>query len=372
MMDRQKNNIQCEVFFNPDRAWLAQAWQSLEEQASANFFLSWRWMGCWLDCFVGDFYLVEARQDNRIVGLGIIVEAPHKAGLGFKKRYFLHRTGETHFDQVWIEYNDFLMLEGLETQVRQRMLSTVMRTLVKKDVLVIGACESDTFPETVLPNLARQCIWETTSYMLDLEQLRTQHGCLDRAISRSARYQIRRSIRQYASLGALSVSTATSSDAIQALFDEAHPLHVKRWGSKIGQSGFVNPHFMRFHRQMSQRNQDVLAVSKISAGDHTVAIMYNFYWHGQVYFYLSALNYDLPITHAKPGLVAHYLLINQALKDGASRYDFMGGTTRYKRTFSNTESGLAVYAFQQPTLALQVENTIRDFKHRLQLSEEYK
>lgn len=369
-MDRQKNNMQCEVFFNPDRVWLAQVWQALEQRASANFFLSWRWIGCWLDCFVGNFYLIEARQGNQIVGLGIIVEARHKAGLGLKKRYYLHRTGETRFDQIWIEYNDFLMLEGQESQIRQRMLSTVMRKLVKKEVLVIGACESDTFPATVIPNLARQCIWETKTYTLDLERLKARHRRLDQAISRSARYQIRRSMRQYAALGKLAVSTATTPEAIKALLEEAHPLHVKRWGSQPGQSGFVNPYFMRFHHLMCVRNHDVLAVSKITAGEHTVAIMYNFHWHGQVYFYLSALNYDVPITHAKPGLVAHYLLINQALADGASRYDFMGGATRYKRTFANMESGLAVYAFQQPSLALHVENTIRDFKHRLQVSEE--
>ncbi|WP_428476349.1 GNAT family N-acetyltransferase [Photobacterium japonica] len=368
-MDRQKNNIQCEVFFNPDKAWVARVWQSLDQQASGNFFLSWKWIGCWIECFVDNFYLVEARQGSKIVGLGIIVEAAGKTGVGQKKRYYLHRTGVEKYDQIWIEYNDFLLNAACAKAVRQQMMSTVMRTLIKKDIFVVGACDSEVFSGTFLPHLARQCLWETTTYMLDLKRLKAQHGTLDRAISRSARYQIHRSMRQYASLGALTVTTAPSIEDVEQYFDEANPLHVKRWGNKAGQSGFVNPDFMRFHRQMNKRNHDVMAVSKIMAGEHTVGIIYNFHWQGRVYFYLSALNYDLPIKHAKPGLVAHYLLINQALSQDAERYDFMGGSTRYKRTFANTESGLAVYAFQQPTMALHVENTIRDLKHRLQLTD---
>lgn len=366
-MGSYDNSVQCEIFYNPNRDWLANAWQQLELNAQPNIFLSWLWIGSWLDCFIDDFYLIEARYNQKVVGLGILVARKSKYPLNSSKNYFLHRTGDNELDQAWIEYNDFLLLPELAEITRNVMMSKIMHSLTGKGTFVVGASLKEVFDGASDLGVEQRSAWETMAYKLDLDELRENNRTLEQSISRSGRYQIKRSMRKYEDKGKITISTATTPSEALQMFSIAEPFHIKRWGNRLGQSGFVNAHFKRFHRTLIERgvNNGNVVFHHICVGGETLAVIYNFYYGNTVYFYLSALNYEYQDKHLKPGLVAHYLLIKKALSEGMVCYDFMGGITRYKKTFANRESCLAVLHYQHPQLALKVENTIRDLKRRL-------
>ncbi|AJR09070.1 GNAT family N-acetyltransferase [Photobacterium gaetbulicola] len=366
-MNRQNNAIDCELYFCPDREWLQQAWTELEARSEPNIFLSWLWIGSWFNSLVGDYYVVEAKINNEVVGLGVIITRTDSYYRFFRGvPCYLHRIGDELSDQAWIEYNDFLMVKGQEDSIRHEMITTVMQEIVGNGKFIVGASHSEV-TATMLDNYGIESIWESYTYQIDLELLRDQNKTLSEAISRSARYQIMRSIRLYQEYGELKVSTADSVEEALAYFEMAKPMHIQRWGDQLGQSGFCNPQFTRFHEMLIRSGVPLghVRLHKITAGNELISIMYNFHWHGRVTFYLSALNYDLFDKHLKPGMVSHFMLINMAMEQGFSRYDFMAGTARYKRTFANSTSSLYVYEMRKSKSLLALKNKLRYVKHQL-------
>ncbi|GAB3516716.1 GNAT family N-acetyltransferase [Photobacterium alginatilyticum] len=366
-MELGNHSVQCDISYNPDRDKLAKTWRQLEAQAQPSFFLSWLWIGSWLDSCVEDCYLVEACMGSEVVGLGILVAQKSKLPFDSRKSYYLHRTGDPERDKLCMEYNDFLLLPQYAEKVRTAMLSTVFLTLVGNGTLVVGASQAGLFDSALDLGAERRCVWDSVAYKLDLNSLRANQMSLDQCLSRSGRYQIKRSLKRYESLGEITIDTAASVEAALGMLAVAEPYHLERWGDQPGQSGFANPTFKHFHHCLIQRGTDSgeVVLHSIFAGDELIGVIYNFHYGNQVYFYLSALNYRLQDKHLKPGLTAHYLLINQALSQGMDSYDFMAGATRYKQTFANSESPVATYHYQLPHFALRVEGSLRNLKQRI-------
>ena len=114
----------------------------------------------------------------------------------------------------------------------------------------------------------------------------------------------------------------------------AKPLHQERWKH----SGFNNKQFLDFHtnligKGLKTKNIDLY---HIKSGNETLSVMYNFNYNNHIYFYLCAINYKHASSKLKPGLVSHFYLIKNALAEGVSLYDFMGGYSQYKKTFSKS------------------------------------
>ncbi|MDV7102912.1 GNAT family N-acetyltransferase [Vibrio sp. TH_r3] len=365
---RKRSNIQCEWFENPDRQWLEKAWIELEQDTQASFFLSWLWIGTWLDTFVENFTVIEARRNGKTVGLGILVTQPFLSKMNpFRRKHYLHRTGIGQEDQIWIEYNDFLVASDHAAEIRTAMLSSCAYWMNKSDALIVGACGTKDFSFTKQLGLLDRTTWETTHYFLQLEPLKQSKDALLKSISRSARYQITRSLRKYSEIGDIKIERATTFPEAVNLLSIAEPYHKARWGNGKQGSGFYNSKFMKFHMKLIQNglSTSAIEINHVRAGDETIGIVYNFRYKNRVYFYLGAMNYKHSEPQYKPGLVAHYLLIEKAIEEGVDIYDFMGGVARYKATFSDVQGNLAVYQFEHPRPLLSCENQIRKVKQKI-------
>ncbi|KKD00315.1 GNAT family N-acetyltransferase [Photobacterium halotolerans] len=375
-MESKNSLIQCEWMVNPDQKWLEKHWRALEARAEPNLFLSWLWIGTWLDCFVDNFCVVLAKQDEKIVGLGIVVMKEKKiAGLSYGRQFCLHRTGILAQDQIWIEYNDYLMDKTVADTVRPLMTACVMSQMNGTDSFEVGASLDVEFvmnlpqPAAASPGLAaieKEVVWESVAFALDFAPLKEQQQTLDSFLSRNARYQIKRSLNKYRALGEMKITTAVSVAQGLEFFNHAADYHMSRWGNKSEQSGFANPGFLHFHHELIRRGlpEGQVAIHHLQAGEQDLGVIYNFHYGHWVLFYLSALNYGPGDNHLKPGLVAHYLLIQDAWEKGALGYDFMGGIARYKKTFANRECRLAIHQFRYPHFTYSVKKAIRALKRR--------
>ncbi len=365
MSNRQQNNVQCELYKNPCKSWLEASWCELEQRSKPSFFLSWLWIGTWLDCFVEDFYVVEARKRSRTVGLGIIVKRADKLALvTVKNKLYLHRTGIPTRDQIWIEYNDFLLDVEDEDSIRTAMCECIVYSANKRDAIVIGASDEHRFACIDRLGLKKRTVWETNNYALNLDELRSKNQSVLQFLSRNARYQILRSIRKYQEIGDIVLEKATSISHAREMLEVAKPLHLARWNAEHARSGFANDDFISFHERLIEKGIESGSVElyHIKAGGETLSIMYNFRHDNHVYFYLCAINYCHKSTQYKPGLVSHYLLINKAFEEGVTSYDFMGGKARYKETFSNTKGQLSVNQYEHSSSLLMLEQVFRDTK----------
>ncbi len=129
--------------------------------------------------------------------------------------------------------------------------------------------------------------------------------------------------------GAVSFETPTAETLdsfMQTLFD----LHAARWKVR-GLPGMLAAEVdQSFHREVARcmLEAGALRMYAMRAGDRVVAIFYGFAHHGTVNYYLGG--YDPSLEKLSPGtlIVAH--AIGEAVRGGATTFDFLRGAEDYK------------------------------------------
>ncbi len=343
---------------------IAIKWQSLALRSEQAFFLQWHWIGNWLTTFQpARYYVVEATCGPDLVGLAVLVEhIEWRHGFIRARQLCLHRTGIAKNDEIWIEYNDFLLDKSHEQAVRSQMFRYICDNLVF-DELVLGATDN-----RLIEDLAKNCkllrtdIWQAKAYCVQFHD--APSDSFDSYLSANSRYQIKRSLKLYPNYQ-LQVANS-GAEAVQWLDDIAQ-LHQQRWPK----SGFLITEFREFHQRMLSNGiaEGTVQLIKITLDATTRVYLYNFIHAGKVYFHLSAIaELNSPIAgnnKAKPGLAAHYLAIEYYKKQGYIAYDFMGGDARYKSSFANEVSELCIAKFQRPLLLLRLELWLKKRKQQL-------
>jgi CelD/BcsL family acetyltransferase involved in cellulose biosynthesis len=74
---------------------------------------------------------------------------------------------------------------------------------------------------------------------------------------------------------------------------------------------------------------------RVAAGNQVIGFLYNFRYRGRSLAYQSGFDYAGAGRHGKPGLTCHHEAIRFATSWGATRYDFLAGDDRYKRSLSD-------------------------------------
>jgi CelD/BcsL family acetyltransferase involved in cellulose biosynthesis len=196
-----------------------------------------------------------------------------------------------------------------------------------------------------------------------------QAGSILAGLSANTRQQIRRSRRALeTSYGPLRLMGADSAGQAQQWFDAMAPWHRQRWspeGAASGSSGFDNPSFVRFHRELIERAfaQGQIRLWRVLSGDRIIAMLYNFRVADTEAFYLGATDPALDPA-MRPGLVAHQCAMDQCLSEGLSVYDFMAGDSQYKRQLSNRKEELLWLVLQRPRLKFRLEDALRALRQR--------
>ena len=327
-----------------DKTIIATRWQELERRADCSIFLSWQWIGNWLDLVTAPIYLVESYQDGNIVGLGFFVEKTRKAfGLYPVKQWWLHRTGHQQQDQIWIEYNDFLLAVENKDTVRQQMVMAVSEYMAAGDEVIIGLSEQKVLNAFSGGFTDNRDLILSKGFLVDFNLVNNDY--FTDVLSKNYRYQIKRSEKLLKKQGRLDFRVVTDSKAIEALLPEIAQLHIKRWQNTEEGSGFNNCVFLAFHKKLIGNNlNDNVQVAVLTLNDENIGYLINFVYKGTVSFYLSALsdNFD---TKIKLGLLLHSKAILYYLSRKMKKYDLLAGEAQYKRSLSNKTYTLDIKCF---------------------------
>ncbi|MGI9288781.1 MAG: GNAT family N-acetyltransferase [Pseudomonadales bacterium] len=345
---------------------LERDWLSLEKRADNRFFTSWGWIGTWLKTYSPECDVLRAYADSELVALGILVRAKERRSLVLRSETIqLNQTGDPAKDQLWIEYNGLLTDKAHHSLVTPACVKYLCDCYPEWDELVVGAVTED---EALLfknvGGLSRYNMWEAPTFGVDLKAIRTSGVDYLSTLSRNTRYQIRRSIRRYEESGKLRIEFANNVEDALEYFDDISPLHIDRWGEGLGQSGFANPEFVRFHRELIRSVWPLgnIDVCRILIDEQPIAFFYNFIYRDKVYFYLSGLKNESN-SALKPGLVGHALCIQSYIDSGRNYYDFMGGGERYKASLGERHQGLCKIRFQKELFKFRIEQQGRTIKH---------
>ena len=338
-----KSVIQVEIVAHPSLEMLANLWRMVEQNTQHSVFTSWHWISAWLETDTcSEKYLLMATIDAKPVGLAIWT---HHKRLG-QHHYWLHKSGDDAIDQIWIEYNDFMVQDALQDSIKARMWQAWFAFTPKNSKYFIGASQPESFVEPQKHATFNYLAWAAKSYRMALASpcdlsLPVNDQRLLGLMSSNTRAQLRRSMQYFQTeYGALTLHFAPAEEAI-ALFDSASIWHKERWGQD-GNRGFNNRSFIDFHHLLISRGypEKMIDVVELRAGSQRLGVFYNFVWQQNAYFYLSSLHYQ-ESNHARPGLVGHFLLAMHYLEAGLLSYDLLGGG-EYKARFSTPGPELQV------------------------------
>lgn len=363
-MTTGKLEVSQQTVTNPG---LLQAdWEDLESRSAPTVFLSWQWLGHWLDVYEPDVRVLRVTENGRLIGLGMVTTSNERRHGVLRSRCLrLHQTGSRVLDQIWIEYNGFLAEHGRDREVSSACLKFLEAQRDTWDEFIVGAIdaeEADFFARTM--NLFKHVRWEAPCYGVDLDQLRRSGRHYLDTLSRNTRYQINRAHRLYEERGPVKLIRPDTVDEALAVFDSIGPRHLERWGSGPDQSGFANPDFVRFHRSLirSQWPEGGVDLVSLRVGEDVIASFYNLLHNQVVYFYLGGMMTESD-NKLKPGLLGHSLCIEDYRQHGFHYYDFMGGDERYKSNLGTCHRQLVQVALQRPRFKLRLENALREAKH---------
>ncbi len=353
-----------EVEIGPARACrnLAAEWRALESQADCSFYLSWHWIGSWLAELPPEIepLCLRARRGGETVGLAMLTwRQARRRGLIPSRQLHLNTTGHLFFDQLTIEYNDFLLDRRFAGEVRRALL-----------VQLAGWRElwEELFMDGVDPSIAEYLAeiagrvvlrYGSACPYVDLAAI-DDTECLA-GLRRNTRYQIRRTSRL---LGDPTLEQAADAAEGAAFFDGLLEQHQAIWAARGKAGAFWNDFLLRFHRRLIAEGVPAgwVQMLRIRSGDGSIiGHLYNFVYRGRVYSYQSGFA-RFADNRIKPGLLSHHLAIAMNRAAGRHCYDFMAGDRRYKRSLSNREGKLVWIVGQRPALRFTIEHGLREVK----------
>lgn len=365
MQDQQ--NWRVEQLATFDLTQLKQDWLDLQSRANHRFFMSWFWFSAWFEVIRPQGHLIRVWRNEQVMALAFVCRKETKRHkLLPVKQLLINETGLPEFDQQWIEYNDILADRDFAQEARGQAISALQNVGDWDELLFGVASEDEVVNLHLLSGLKVHVRWTTIGHGVDLKKIRDGEKSYLSSLSRNARYQIRRGIKEYEKSGSVEIEHASSLPEALEFLEALAPLHIERWGAGKQQSGFANPNFFEFHRQLIRNAWQERAVDlvRISVNGEAFAYFYNFLYQGRVYFYLSALKYSENALK-KPGMVGHALCIEEYMNKGFDYYDFMGGGESYKDRLASRSGNMFRVSFQKKKIKLQTEDLLRNLKHKL-------
>jgi CelD/BcsL family acetyltransferase involved in cellulose biosynthesis len=142
--------------------------------------------------------------------------------------------------------------------------------------------------------------------------------------------------RSLEKLGEVRIETPTPEtldDLLTALFD----LHAARWQRRDLPGLLADDASQQFHREVARGmlNAGMLRMYATRCNDRIVAVFYGYAFQDTVYYYLSGYDPGLEKLSIGTIIVAH--AVEQAIRDGATTFDFLRGAEEYKYAWGATD-----------------------------------
>lgn len=320
---------------------LAGPWSELLKRSGSNeIMLSPEWLLPWWRSF-GDkgnreLRVGVLRRGDALAGLVPLLARWHWYALGIPfRRLELLGTGEGERDEVCSEYLNVIAARGAEEEVVASLARALVRGAFGRwDELVLDALDGASVVPALLARELRQggarATIEETSVSSYIQLPATWEAYLD-ALPSTSRYLVTRSLREFARWAGEGLELRQARSRLDLVEGRRVllALHDSRWGDG---GAFASPRFDAFHGDVMPAlfDRGALDLSWLCAHGEPVAALYNLRWNGRVYCYQSGRRLDLPRA-IRPGIVMHVHAIRRSIEAGLREYDFLAGSSQYKR-----------------------------------------
>lgn len=323
---------------------LAEEWRRLEVSAEGSPFTSWAWVRTWLDTLPAHYrpLVFRAEDDYGTLGLGVFIESrsPGLRGWFGGRMLRLQESGRKDLDDLTIEYVGLVARPGHEREAYTALFAAIEARQGRWDGLRISATTQGVPIQAALPESIRAlCLQERPSYYVDLAGVRDRQSTYMASLSRSTRYELRRTVKAFSSMGDIRVDVARDVETALAYLAELRRLHALYWQGRGMPGAFGSDYFRRFHEAFvaGQLESGVPEIVRVRAGEQVIGYQYNLIWQNDVHLYASGLNYGMLTRRDRPGFAVLAAIIEHYLQEGRRRFDFLAGDAHYKRMLSTHE-----------------------------------
>jgi len=351
---KDKIKVDLIPIVNDDFLGIERDWVALQELSNCHYYLTWNWIGSWIKQCEAPIYLLKASLNDQVVGLAFIFEKKRRVfGIYPVTQWWLNRTGDDKYDQVWIEYNDLLIKKNVENEVRARMLSYLAKNNVW-DEFILGMTSKKVEDDFNSLSKYKRVVIEDYGYQVNLNKIEDSY--LKEVVSRNTRQKINQTCKLLTQQGSLDFSVLTSTKEKLDSLKLIKRYHVKRWGDTSTPSGFLNITFSNcIEEQLKSENTEI---ARLTLNSRAIAYLVNYIYRGRIYFYLSALTDEFN-GKIKLGLYMHSLTIEFYKAKNMSVYDFLAGESRYKKSLSNASYSHNLVCFYNRNPLLNIEKLFR-------------
>lgn len=314
---------------------LAPEWERLLEQSlDANTFLSPAWLLSWWQAYAPEARLqaIVARRAGELVGLAPMMSVRERChGLPLECLRFL---GDGTFES---DHQGFVTVAEDARQVQQTLLEQ-LRLLPWHTAVLANVPESSLLAGSVRDWCAQnRYLVAETSTPCPRRRIPESYDALLASLPSRFRTSIRSTRRKLevahdVEFG-LHGDPAEFDSALQSLFDN----HESRWRAK-GQGGvFRNPRRREFYRTLTRRLHDrgALRFFYLRLDGRIVAQEYCFAHGRTVYLLQEGFDFALAASNIGNALRSH--VFEYLIDHGYEAYDFLAGTSRHKRNWSDAE-----------------------------------
>ena len=323
-----------------------EEWRKLERRLGHDRLTSQAaWVRRWLEHYrdlVAHWFAI-AKSGGQVRGMALVVVSSHQRRGPFRLRTIhLGTAGEPQGESVVVEFNTLLVEPAYERIFIQGLLNAVSSQVDGWDEIRLDGIDPDDWAEIeeIQPahpgRLVKRATVRERRYC-DLAGLHSRNQGILASLGTSTRSSLKRKLKQYP---ALEMEWAEDKARAVAIFEELQILHQARWQAAGSPGAFASRRFARFQRGVLEDlfDEGRVVVFRARDGNSTIGCLLLLVEQGRLLDYLSGF---APFDPGKsPGLVTHYLCMQEALKRGYVAYDFLAGEKRHKENLGKSTGEL--------------------------------
>lgn len=361
---RRGAQFTCDVLPTSSRAAVMAEWRALEQTlASTSMASSFDWTDAWLNNYGNNVphEFLRLRVDDQTIGLCLLTHSVEAkvAGINVRRRH-LGTAGEADQQSVCVEFNRLLV----DAAHRGRFCAEIVRHLNADsrwdEFCLDGFAPADV--DSLISLLPGVEIWSRPSKFANLKTIRESDDAeILKHLGRSTRSNLRRKLRDY---GDLQVEWADSLDDAQHIHAELVRLHQVRWAQQGEPGAYASASFAAFQQELITRlhPQGRIVLFRVRHEGTTVGCLQLLVDHNRLLDYTSGfVCFD---EKPSPGLVTHYLCMQEALARGFDAYDFLVGDKQHKTNLSTDTGELLWLRYARSSLKNQLLRKLKNWKRR--------
>ena len=235
------------------------------------------------------------------------------------------------------DYRDCIVAEGAESRFYDALIDYLMRQSPRGAALTLSSLQHHSPTLSFFNNLARRKDIEVriepedTAPRMDLPP--DFDAYLD-SLAAKDRHEIRRKKRRAEKEGALDFERMSEPSRVMA----AMPFFLDLFRASGGMKrSFLTPHRESFFLSLAEEfsGRGWLDLYALSLNNRAMAYLFCFNYNRTLYLYNAA--YDNRCAQVSPGIVAIAMCIEDAIRRGIRRFEFLRGNEAYKYRFGGRD-----------------------------------